>query len=66
MPPGFNEASGGPVSYGDYSDSLWVQPGDLIGLKGQLVKLLELSGGCLPLTRVPAEYNKLFGRPLYM
>ncbi|KAK1267831.1 hypothetical protein QJS04_geneDACA005186 [Acorus gramineus] len=44
----------------------WVQPGDLQGLKGQLVKLLELSGGSLALVRVPAEYNKLFGRPLYV
>ncbi|GKD40822.1 endonuclease, partial [Tanacetum coccineum] len=43
----------------------WVQPGDLIGLKGQLVKLLDLSGGCLPLARLPAEYQKSFGRPLY-
>ncbi|KAI3921682.1 hypothetical protein MKW92_049171 [Papaver armeniacum] len=43
-----------------------VQPGDIIGLKGQLVKLLDLSGGCPPLVRVPAEYNKTFGRPLYV
>ncbi|KAH0466907.1 hypothetical protein IEQ34_004145 [Dendrobium chrysotoxum] len=27
----------------------WVQPGDIQGLKGQLVKLLEISGGSLPL-----------------
>ncbi|KAI3982108.1 hypothetical protein MKX01_019014 [Papaver californicum] len=43
-----------------------VQPRDIIGLKGQLVKLLELSGGCLPLVRVPGDYNKVFGRPLCM
>ncbi|KAF2321115.1 hypothetical protein GH714_034074 [Hevea brasiliensis] len=42
------------------------QPGDINGLKLQMVKLLELSGGCLPLTRVPAEYQKLYGRPLYV
>ncbi|KAK4766391.1 hypothetical protein SAY87_008033 [Trapa incisa] len=44
----------------------WVQPGDLNGLKGQFVKLLELSGGCLPLIRIPSEYQKFFGRPLYV
>ena len=67
LPSGLNEASAGTVNSGDLSDpTLWVQPGDLNGLKGQLVKLLELSGGCLLLTRVPAEYQKLFGRPLYI
>ncbi|XP_023729905.1 uncharacterized protein LOC111877617 [Lactuca sativa] len=45
---------------------MWVQPGDLIGLKGQLMKLLEHSGGSLPLARLPAEYQKSFGRPLYV
>ncbi|KAI3955557.1 hypothetical protein MKW92_015236 [Papaver armeniacum] len=44
--------------------TMWVKPGDIIGLKGQLVKLLELSGGFLPLCRVPEEYNKKIGRPL--
>ncbi|KAG6652264.1 uncharacterized protein LOC122313171 [Carya illinoinensis] len=67
LPSGLNEVSGGGVSSGDQMEStLWVQPGDLNGLKSQLVKLLELSGGCLPLTRVPAEYHKCFGRPLYV
>ncbi|KAF3435414.1 hypothetical protein FNV43_RR22503 [Rhamnella rubrinervis] len=67
LPSGLNEVSAGPVMTGDVNDSiLWVQPGDLNGLKAQLVKLLELSGGCLPLTRVPAEYQKFFGRPLYV
>ncbi|KAK9287128.1 hypothetical protein L1049_015784 [Liquidambar formosana] len=67
LPSGLNEVSAGPVSSGDQTEStMWVQPGDLNGLKGQLVKLLELSGGCLPLTRVPAEYQKIFGRPLYV
>ncbi|XP_030523352.1 uncharacterized protein LOC115735994 isoform X2 [Rhodamnia argentea] len=68
LPTGLNEvAAGGPISLADQNDStLFVQPGDLNGLKGQLVKLLELSGGCLPLTRVPAEYQKVFGRPLYV
>ncbi|KAF4374039.1 hypothetical protein F8388_007945 [Cannabis sativa] len=67
VPSGLNEASAGPAISADLSDStLWVQPGDLNGLKGQLVKLLELSGGCLPLNRVPADYHKVFGRPLYV
>lgn len=64
LPVGLNDASG---SSSDQNECpLWVQPGDLNGLKGQMVRLLELSGGCLPLTRVPAEYQKLFGRPLYV
>ncbi|KAI3712255.1 hypothetical protein L1987_70806 [Smallanthus sonchifolius] len=46
------------------NDLMWVQPGDLTGLKGQLVKLLETSGGRLPLGRLPCEYQKSFGRPL--
>ncbi|KAF5951749.1 hypothetical protein HYC85_009693 [Camellia sinensis] len=45
---------------------MWVQPGDLNGLKAQLVKLLQLFGGCMPLTRVPPKYQKFFGRPLYV
>ncbi|EEF43676.1 uncharacterized protein LOC8275288 [Ricinus communis] len=67
LPSGLNEASAGPVFYDDqYHSTMWVQPGNINGLKVQLVKLLELSGGCLPLTRVPAEYQKLYGRPLYV
>ncbi|KAJ9705050.1 hypothetical protein PVL29_003208 [Vitis rotundifolia] len=67
LPSGLNEASAGPISYGEQNEStLWVQPGDLNGLKAQLVKLLELSGGCLPLARIPSDYQKLFGRPLYV
>ncbi|XP_062176732.1 uncharacterized protein LOC133881732 [Alnus glutinosa] len=62
LPSGLNEVPGVGVS----SDDMWVQPGDLNGLKCQLVKMLELSGGCLPLTRVPSEYQKFFGRPLYV
>ncbi|KAL5788336.1 hypothetical protein ACOSP7_005285 [Xanthoceras sorbifolium] len=67
LPPGLHETSAGPVPSGDLNDStIWVQPGDINGLKGQLMKLLETFGGCLPLIRVPAEYQKLFGRPLYV
>ncbi|XP_071691740.1 uncharacterized protein [Rutidosis leptorrhynchoides] len=48
------------------NDVMWVQPGDVTGLKGQLVKLLETSGGSLPLGRLPSDYQKSFGRPLYV
>ncbi|KAI7744264.1 hypothetical protein M8C21_018099 [Ambrosia artemisiifolia] len=48
------------------NDLTWVQPGDLAGLKCQLVKLLESFNGCLALARLPAEYQKRFGRPLYV
>ncbi|KAL8139308.1 hypothetical protein V2J09_005329 [Rumex salicifolius] len=61
LPPGTND------TFTDQNEpTLWVQPGDINGLKGQLVKLLEISGGCMTLTRIPAEYQKCFGRPLYM
>ncbi|XP_077211444.1 putative endonuclease or glycosyl hydrolase [Tasmannia lanceolata] len=56
-----------PCGLNDAQDQTsWVQPGDLQGLKGQIVKLVELSGGSLSLVRVPSEYQKLFGRPLYI
>nr|XP_043624650.1 uncharacterized protein LOC122596184 [Erigeron canadensis]XP_043624651.1 uncharacterized protein LOC122596184 [Erigeron canadensis] len=48
------------------SDLTWVQPGDLNGVKSQLMKLLETSGGRLLLGRLPSEYQKAFGRPLYV
>ncbi|KAK9056660.1 hypothetical protein SSX86_024022 [Deinandra increscens subsp. villosa] len=54
------------VPSGLSNDLMWVQPGDLTGLKGQLVKLLEYFNGCLALARLPAEYQKSFGRPLYV
>uniref|UniRef100_A0A2P2IQ76 Uncharacterized protein MANES_10G079100 n=1 Tax=Rhizophora mucronata TaxID=61149 RepID=A0A2P2IQ76_RHIMU len=67
LPSGLNEVSLGHVSYDNqYHSAMWVQPGDINGLKVQLVKLLELSGGSLLLTRVPAEYQKTYGRPLYV
>ncbi|XP_057966297.1 uncharacterized protein LOC131156543 [Malania oleifera] len=67
LPCGLNEVSAGPVSSGNQNEfTLWVQPGDINGLKGQLVKLLEMSGGCLPLARIPADYQKIYGRPLYV
>ncbi|RZC61947.1 hypothetical protein C5167_023705 [Papaver somniferum] len=56
-PSGLNDVPGMPANEEDH-------PGYINGLKGQLVKLLELSGGCLPLVRVPAEYSKSFGRDL--
>ncbi|GAB4850586.1 hypothetical protein Ancab_029895 [Ancistrocladus abbreviatus] len=65
LPSGLNEATMDRAASNDQSEMNWgVQPGDVNGLKGQLVKLLELSGGCLPIARVPAEYQKLFARPL--
>ncbi|PSS26108.1 Meiosis arrest female protein [Actinidia chinensis var. chinensis] len=66
LPSGLNEVSAGSVVLCDQNDLMFVQPGDLNGLKQQLVKLLEFSGGCLPLVRLPAEYQKVFGRPLYV
>ncbi|KAG6710518.1 hypothetical protein I3843_05G006400 [Carya illinoinensis] len=65
LPSGLDEVSGGGFCPPDQMESsLWVQPGDLNGLKAQFVKLLELSGGCLSLNRVPAEYQKFCGRIL--
>lgn len=55
-----------PTSPSGSSPLMWVQPGDLIGLKRQLVQLLNQHGGKMMLSKVPAEYNKLFGRPLYL
>ncbi|XP_065870361.1 uncharacterized protein [Euphorbia lathyris] len=67
LPSGMNEVASGSISYDEqYQSTMWVQPGDINGLKLQLVKLLELSGGCMPFTRVPSEYQKLYGRPLYV
>ncbi|GAA0180615.1 RNA metabolism protein [Lithospermum erythrorhizon] len=63
---GMHDVSIGTPTLSDQNELMWVQPGDLNGLKGQLVKLLELFGGCLLLTRLPAEYQKLFGMPLYI
>lgn len=44
----------------------WVHPGDIQGLKGQLLQLVNMFEGSLLLGRVPAEYHKVFGRPLYL
>ncbi|KAG8364254.1 hypothetical protein BUALT_Bualt19G0109000 [Buddleja alternifolia] len=43
-----------------------ISRGDLNCLKGQLVNLLELFDGIVPLTRLPAEYQKTFGKPLFV
>uniref|UniRef100_A0A1J3CIB1 Meiosis arrest female protein 1-like protein n=1 Tax=Noccaea caerulescens TaxID=107243 RepID=A0A1J3CIB1_NOCCA len=51
---------------GHLETTMWVAPGDFNGLKGQLVKLLELSGGCMPLTRVTSEYQRNFSKPLFV
>ncbi|XP_021742090.1 uncharacterized protein LOC110708299 [Chenopodium quinoa] len=69
---GLNDVSGpttGSIAVIDQNSSnrwVQVQPGDVNTLKAQLVKLLEFSGGCIPLVRIPAEYQKVFGRPLYI
>lgn len=55
-----------PTSPGGSLGTSWVQPGDLSGLKRQLTQLLKLNGGKMMLSKVPAEYNKQFGRPLYL
>ncbi|GBG87691.1 hypothetical protein CBR_g45845 [Chara braunii] len=41
-------------------------PSDLVGLKQQIVKLLVEHGGKLDLVKVPPEYRKAYGRPLYL
>ncbi|GLJ18748.1 hypothetical protein SUGI_0334640 [Cryptomeria japonica] len=56
----FNETNLGESSVA------WVQPGDIQGLKRQLATLVNVYGGSLPLVRVPSEYHKAFGRPLYL
>lgn len=67
LPSGLNDVAGGPIPSSDHTEyQTWVQPGDLNGLKAQLVRLLEVFGGSLPLARVPAEYQKTYGRPLYV
>ncbi|KAL2344803.1 hypothetical protein Fmac_006088 [Flemingia macrophylla] len=67
LPSVFNDVSGGSMPSSDHNEcQFWVQPGDLNGLKGQMIRLLELFGGCLPLARVPAEYQKVYGRPIYV
>ncbi|KAJ6839734.1 uncharacterized protein M6B38_313570 [Iris pallida] len=77
LPPGPNISSSrsqslpcstneGPACDPNGLQDCWTQPGDLQGLKGQLVRLLNVFGGSLPLVRVPTEYLKNFGRPLYM
>lgn len=43
-------------------DGEWARPGDLLGLKAQLVDLLQRNGGRLDLVKVPTEYRKVFGR----
>ncbi|KAJ0973837.1 hypothetical protein J5N97_015802 [Dioscorea zingiberensis] len=64
LPSGLSEASIADKS--GLEDLSWVQPGDIQGLKGQIVRLLEMSGGSMLLVRIPTEYLKIFGRPLYM
>lgn len=70
LPRGLDNVSLVKLASGDPNDETRVQSGDLkqLGdlnvLKGQLVKLLELSGGCLPLIRLPGEYCKMYRKCL--
>ncbi|OAY67512.1 hypothetical protein ACMD2_25017 [Ananas comosus] len=66
LPSGVSEGLMGGDQNSTQEHSWWVRPGDVQGLKGQFIRLLEMSGGSLPLVRVPSEYLKVFGRPLYM
>ncbi|CAA2978343.1 uncharacterized protein LOC111412001 [Olea europaea var. sylvestris] len=67
---GLDEVSLGKLASSEPNDVTCVQPqglkpqGDLNVLKGQLVKLLELSGGCLPLLRLTGEYHKMYRKHL--
>ncbi|BBN14063.1 hypothetical protein MPTK1_6g08570 [Marchantia polymorpha subsp. ruderalis] len=40
--------------------------GGLLNLREQLVKLISFHGGKLELVRVPPEYSRHYGRPLYL
>ncbi|XP_022858369.1 uncharacterized protein LOC111379249 [Olea europaea var. sylvestris] len=59
-----DKVSAGALASSDQNDLTRVQRRDLNALRGQLVKLLELSGGCLPLIRLPVVYHKMYGRSL--
>ncbi|XP_048230195.1 uncharacterized protein LOC8283421 isoform X2 [Ricinus communis] len=39
--------------------------GETNAIKGEVKKLVELSGGSLPLAYLPGDYKKYYGRPLY-
>ena len=43
-----------------------MQPGDIQGLKEQIVHLVNIYGGILLLVCVPYEYHKVFARPLFL
>ncbi|KAL1557955.1 hypothetical protein AAHA92_08481 [Salvia divinorum] len=66
LPSSLDEVSSGNRAPCKQNDMTWVQPRDLNDLKGQLVRLLELSDGNLPLIRLPAEYQKYYGKPLFV
>lgn len=66
LPSSLDEASSGALASCKQNDVTWVQPRDLNDLKGQLVKLLGLAGGSLPMSQLPAEYQKFYGKPLFV
>ncbi|XP_002962047.2 uncharacterized protein LOC9657871 [Selaginella moellendorffii] len=55
-----------PVEPEDPGSPSFVQPGDISGLKRQLVKLLSLHGGKMLMLKIPSKYIKLYQKPLYM
>lgn len=63
---GLDEVSSVTAASCKQNELTWVQPRDLNDLKDQLVKLLELAGGSVPLIRLPAEYQKYYGKPLFV
>ncbi|CAI9763213.1 unnamed protein product [Fraxinus pennsylvanica] len=59
-----DKVSAGELASSDQNESTQVPPIDLNVLRRRLVKLLELSGGGLPLIRLPVVYHKMYGRSL--
>lgn len=59
-----DKVSTGKLASSDHNESIRVPPRDLNVLRRRLVKLLELSGGGLPLIRLPVVYHKMYGRSL--
>lgn len=62
LPSTLNNAPGEPMAFSIDQNECAPLVEDLNGLKCQLVKLLEMSGGCLLLAQVLPEYQKYFGK----
>lgn len=63
---GRNSENASIMATEEMEGEMWVKPGDLEGLKQQILILLNSSGGSLPLVRISNMYRKRFGRPLFM